>query len=124
MSARVQPDSLESTLRAFVEAAVEAKLASLGIATTMAVVYSTERPELYPPGRRSRRAARDAIRVVPGAEHIGTVYAVSRAAYEAHHAKHVRPPTVRLLPALAADDEAGVGAALEAAGLRSTRRTA
>ncbi|AKV02318.1 hypothetical protein AKJ09_08981 [Labilithrix luteola] len=88
-------------------------------------IYSTERRELYPPGRysdndvKARRQARDRIRQVPGYEHVGLVYSVSAEAYRQHFAK----PTRRVeAPAPAnTNDEAIVAAALEGLGLRSTR---
>jgi hypothetical protein len=68
---------------------------ALGIATLM---YSTERPALYPPNKRTRRAARDAIRAA-GGERLGTgratVWRIDRAKYHAFHGR--KPPELRLV---------------------------
>lgn len=109
------------SLEAMIRAIVREEITRAG--TADAPDYSTADRALYPPGKHTRRAARDAIRVVSEAKRIGSVYSVSRAAYEEHHARRLSRPALRLVPAQAADDEAGVAAALAAAGLRSTRRT-
>jgi hypothetical protein len=84
-------------------------------------LYSTERPELYPPRRRTRRAARDAIRQVPGHYQIGTgretQWRVSRSDYERHHA---RRPSVAT-PLAPIDVDALAERALAEARLRRTR---
>lgn len=91
-------------------------------------VYATKPEELYPPGCRSRRQARDRIRRVP--EHAvhgagpSTVYSVAAEAYHGFYskrplAKAPAPPT----PVLASDEELAE-TALDDAGLRSTRRSA
>ena len=83
--------------------------------------YSTE-PGRWPPGSRSRRAARERIRAVPGHEQIGkgraTVWRVSVEAYRAHH---MRPAPAPVAPSVARSDEELADAALAVSGLRPTR---
>lgn len=123
MSARVQPVvSLDSLVRSIVREQIAEVLAI----ATLGLPYSTERADLYPPGKKKRRPARDAIRAVPGHTRTGegkaTVWSVARAAYHAHHTCVAR--TLRIVPAQAADDDAIAEAAIAAAGVRPTRRSA
>ncbi len=115
IGSRVQPD-FESLIAEIVDRRIAAVL---GVTS---LTFSTERPALYPPGKRTRRAARDAIREVPGALHEGRVWSCSRDAYRAHHARPAS--TLRSVPAPVADDDAIANAALLAAGLRLSKRTA
>ncbi|MBS2015196.1 MAG: hypothetical protein JST00_20070 [Deltaproteobacteria bacterium] len=101
--------------------AIEARLDALAPGCSGAV-YSTATPERFPPGCRSRRAARDRIRAVPGHERNGTgratTWTISVEAYRAHHARPFKAPALRVVRH---DDDQAAEAALEAAGLRSTR---
>ena len=114
--------TIEDQIRAIVVSAVRAELATvLGAA---GLVYSTV-PGAWPPGKATRRAARDAIRLVPGAARTGagkaSVWSVSRDAYHAHYS---RPASaLRVVPALVADDDALAEEAFRSAGLRATRTT-
>lgn len=86
-------------------------------------IYSTSDVATFPPGKRTHRAARDSIRVVPGAVRTGvgkaTVWSCTVDAYRLHHARAASP--VRVVPAPVADDDALAEAALSGAGLRKTR---
>jgi len=83
--------------------------------------YSTATPAEWPPGARSKRAARERIRAVSSHEHIANVWRVDVEAYRAHYThRRARAPIV----APTMDDEALATAAIEAAGLRATRKTA
>ena len=67
--------------------------------------YTTE-PGHWPPGSRSRRAARERIRAVPGHEQIGTGRAtVWRVGVEAYRAHHQRPVARAVSPSVARSDE-------------------
>lgn len=83
--------------------------------------YSTASQEAWPPGCRSRRMARERIRAVPGHEREGsgpaTLWRVRVDAYRTHFAR----PTETAAPSPTSTDEAIAVAALEAAGLRSTK---
>ena len=113
--------SLEDVVRALVRDEVSRAIA---VALDGAgVAYSTE-PGSWPPRCRSRRAARERIRLVPGHERVGrgraTVWRVSRAAYDAHNVRSraraaARPATAPALLATSADHEI----ALRALGRRS-----
>lgn len=85
-----------------------------------AVEYTTS-PGSWPPGARSRRAARARIQAVPGHEHPERgLWTVARALYLRRHSKPTAPranPTLTEAQAIA--DEV-----IAAAGLRPTRRTA
>jgi hypothetical protein len=114
--------TLEDQIRAIVAVMVRAELAA--VIGASGLVYSTA-PGAWPSGKRTRRATRDAIRAVPGHACTGrgkaAVWSVSRDAYHAHHG---RKAPLHLVPTLIADDAAIAAAALESAGLRSTRRRA
>lgn len=109
--------TIERAMHAFLTTIVGVLAARVGVSG----VYSTAEPSSYPPGCERRRSARDRIRSVPGHERIGkgkaTVWSVSAAAYRAHHARRVEPPT----PSAKTDQELA-DAALAASGLRPTRQ--
>jgi hypothetical protein len=106
---------IETHLRALIREEL-AKL--LGAAT--GAFYSTE-PTSWPPGCRTRRAARDRIRAVPGHAQIGTgratVWRVGVEAYRRHHA--CRAPARAVSPVARSDEELAEAAL---AGLRRTKR--
>lgn len=90
---------IEGQLEAAIVAIVDARIARV-LGSAPGAIYSTA-PGMWPPGARSRRAARDRIRAVPGHGHAERgVWTVDRAAYHAHHGR--RPAELRLV---AADDE-------------------
>ena len=109
------PPSLNSLIRA----AIDVELARAG-ATTATGEYTTDVGS-YPPGCRTRRAARDRIRAVAGhtcsGTGRGTRWTVDVDAYARHHDRQ-RPAPVRLVAALD-DDELAMAALVS---MRSTRR--
>jgi hypothetical protein len=121
MATEAHLSSLETNLVALIDERIARAFEQRNAPT----LYSTERPEMWPPKCRSRRAARDRIRAVP--EHVregsgpATVWRVNVEAYRAHY-MHRRAPIVQLLPT--ETDEILAARALAAAGLRSTRRSA
>lgn len=80
--------------------------------------YSTDGE--WPPGCRSRRAARDRIRAVEPHERVGsgraTVFRCARSAYDAHWVR-------RRTRVVGVDAEDLAARAIDRAGLRATRRT-
>lgn len=86
--------------------------------------FSTE-AGCWPPRCRNRRQARDRIRAVTDHEQLGrgrsTHWRVSVAAFRAHHVTPVS--ALAIVPTLVTD-EMIADAAIEAAGLRKTRRAA
>jgi len=110
-------DSMLRALRALVREEIAIALGANGL------VFSTE-PCSWPPGVRSRRGARQRIRAVAGHVRTGagraTIWSVGVEAYQAHHSRSAS--AVRIVPEPVSDDDAIAEAALDAAGLRSTRR--
>ena len=104
MGTGVQPVTIESLLRAL-GFFVDDRIARV-LGTLTGAFYSTERPELYPPGKTKRRPARDAIRAVPGAICTGTgkatVWRVAAEAYEKHHAR--RAPVLHVVATSSDED--------------------
>lgn len=120
---------METTaLEAAIVAIVDARIAQVLGGRTH---YSTAARADYPPGRyaaderRSRRQARDRIKAHPAHERCGTGKATEwRVAVDAYHAKSIAP-IVQLVPSgRVADDEAIAQAAMNASGLRATRKSA
>jgi hypothetical protein len=82
--------------------------------------YSTETERLYPPKKKTRRAARDAIRQVQGFECIGVGRAtIWRCGVTDYHRHFARNPKIVVLGN--STDEEIATKAIERAGLRSTR---
>jgi hypothetical protein len=100
-----------SNLETHLRALIREELAKL-LGTATGAVYSTE-PTSWPPGCRTRRAARDRIRAVPSHAQIGTgratVWRVSVDAYQRHYARRLLQ---RVVPVVARSDEELAEAAL------------
>jgi hypothetical protein len=101
--------------------ACRAPVVVVGVAHAPSDEHHTE-PDGWPPGCKSRRAARERIRAVPGHTRVGngraTIWRVARTAYEAHHARQqVAVTAPSPLPA----EEDIAARAIAASGLRPTR---
>lgn len=108
---------IDDRIRDIVREEVRAALGQ-GAAGFYSTVYGT-----WPPGCRSRRMARERIRVVPGHEQTGngraTVWRVAVDAYRAHHGRKAPFCTAVVQNGLSDDELAE--RALVASGLRQTR---